>query len=294
MRIVLAERAGFCFGVQRAIDLTFEVADNKAGDTDVCTLGPLIHNPQTVEALQSAGVRVVDSLDEIREGVVIIRSHGVPPAVITEAGNRGLQVVNATCPFVHRAMRWARELYDDGFQVVIVGDCQHPEVIAVRAYTEDTAVVVNSPSEAEKVPFSERLGVVAQTTQSRAHYQACIEALRNRCKELKVFDSICTATTERQQEARELAAKADVMLVVGGRNSANTTRLAEICREAGALTYHIETKDEIDPGWFNIGVDHDLLVGITAGASTPNWLIEEVVERMAELNEKKTRARSSG
>ena len=128
---------------------------------------------------------------------------------------------------------------------------------------------------------------MSRTTQSRAHYQACIEALRNRCKELKVFDSICTATTERQQEARELAAKADVMLVVGGRNSANTTRLAEICREAGALTYHIETKDEIDPGWFNIVVDHDLLVGITAGAYTPNWLIEEVVERMAELNEKK-------
>lgn len=285
MKILLAERAGFCFGVKRAIDLAFETANKQRG-TKIATLGPLIHNPQTVQRLREDGIDVVNSLDELSEGVVIIRSHGVPPATIEEAERKGLAVVDATCPFVRRAMRWANELYQDGYQVVIVGDEAHPEVAAVKAYTNDTAVVIRSADEASKVPESDRIGVVAQTTQSSENFAACIEALRKRCRELKFFDSICTATAERQDEARRLASQVDVMLVVGGHNSANTTRLAEICREAGARTYHIETKDEIKPEWFSNGLDHELTVGITAGASTPKWLIEEVVERMNELNEK--------
>ncbi len=286
VRIILAERAGFCFGVKRAIDLAMKVAGEEEGSGQISSLGPLIHNPQTVERLKAAGIRVADSLDAIQEGVVIIRSHGVPPDVIAQAENRGLRVVDATCPFVRRAMDWAAELFAEGYQVVIVGDRNHPEVAAVRAYTKNTAVVIKSASEAEKVPFSPRLGVVAQTTQSSDNFRGCLEVLRGRCEELKVFDSICTATTQRQEMAAKLAAKADIMLVVGGRNSANTTRLAEICSEAGAFTYHIETRDEIKPEWFSLRTDRELIVGITAGASTPNWLIEEVVERMNELNEK--------
>ena len=285
MKILLAKRAGFCFGVKRAIDLAVKVAKEKQGNR-IATLGPLIHSPQTVQRLREDGIDVINSLDELSEGVVIIRSHGVPPATIEEAKKKGLAVVNATCPFVRRAMHWAEELYQEGYQVVIVGDEDHPEVAAVRAYTNDTAVVIRCAEEASKVPESARIGVVAQTTQSSENFDACIEALRERCHELKFFDSICTATAERQSEARELASQVDVMLVVGGHNSANTTRLAEICREAGAVAYHIETVDEIQPEWFSQRSDGELTVGITAGASTPNWLIEEVVERMNELNEK--------
>ncbi|NLJ86668.1 MAG: bifunctional 4-hydroxy-3-methylbut-2-enyl diphosphate reductase/30S ribosomal protein S1 [Firmicutes bacterium] len=279
MLVELADNAGFCFGVKRAIDTAMETASKHQGEP-ICTLGPLIHNPQTVARLGELGIRTANTIADIDRGIVIIRSHGVPPQVLEEADAKGLTIVDATCPFVVRAMRWAAALEADGYQVVIIGDRDHPEVIAILGATNNTAIVAGSPREIEELPTGDRYGVVAQTTQSLSNYRACIAQLVGKAREAKFYDTICTATARRQQTAQELAARVDVMLVVGGRNSANTTRLAQICRESGARTYHVETQADIDPEWFR----PDDKVGITAGASTPNWLIEEVVQRMTEFD----------
>ncbi|NLY52681.1 MAG: bifunctional 4-hydroxy-3-methylbut-2-enyl diphosphate reductase/30S ribosomal protein S1 [Firmicutes bacterium] len=279
MIVELADNAGFCFGVKRAIETAIKTAEENKG-VSIHTLGPLIHSPQTVARLSGLGIQVADKIEDIDSGVVIIRSHGVPPQTIERARGKGLQVVNATCPFVVRAMTWAAQLREDGYQVVIVGDREHPEVIAILGATDNTGIVVGTPEEAAALPTCEAYGVVAQTTQSLSNFRACIAELVGKAREVKFYDTICTATARRQQAARELASRVDVMLVVGGRNSANTTRLAQICQESGARTYHIETADEIEPSWFRPGDK----VGVTAGASTPNWLIEEVVQRMTEFD----------
>ncbi|NMB45531.1 MAG: bifunctional 4-hydroxy-3-methylbut-2-enyl diphosphate reductase/30S ribosomal protein S1 [Firmicutes bacterium] len=276
--VELADNAGFCFGVKRAIDAAMRTADEHHG-VPIYTLGPLIHSPQTVAHLTERGIKVADRIEEIDTGVVIIRSHGVPPQTIERARAKGLRVVDATCPFVVRAMTWAAGLRRDGYQVVIVGDRDHPEVTAILGATDNTGVVAGNPEEVVALPIGECYGAVAQTTQSLSNYRACIAELVGKAREVKFYDSICTATARRQQAAHELASRVDVMLVVGGRNSANTSRLAQICQESGARTYHIETAEEIEPHWFRLGDK----VGVTAGASTPNWLIEEVVQRMTEF-----------
>lgn len=282
MQVKLAEYAGFCFGVKRAIDTAMRTV-REHREVPIYTLGPLIHNPQVVARLARLGIQVADSIEDIDSGIVIIRSHGVPPEIMARAREKGLKIVDATCPFVVRAMRWAAQLNKDGYQVVIVGERDHPEVIAVLGCTNNRGVVVANPKAVSHIPKAARYGVVAQTTQSLSNYRACVAQLVGMGKEIKVYDTICTATAKRQQAARELASQVDVMLVVGGRNSANTTRLAQICKEGGARTYHIETQEEIDENWFHPGE----IVGVTAGASTPNWLIEEVVERMTEFEEKR-------
>jgi len=244
------------------------------------TLGPLIHNPQAVESLARMGIEPIESLADIDDGTVIIRSHGVPPGVYDEARERNIKLIDATCPFVRRCMRRAKELADSGYQVVIVGEAEHPEVIALRGYVGAGAIVAGNSAELTAMELVQRVGCVAQTTQSLENYQACVSVLLARAEELKVYNTICTATAERQSTALELASNVDVMLVVGGRNSANTTRLAKICAESGARTYHIETANEIRPEWFQ----SDDKVGVTAGASTPTWSIEGVMTRMAELD----------
>ncbi|NLA59438.1 MAG: bifunctional 4-hydroxy-3-methylbut-2-enyl diphosphate reductase/30S ribosomal protein S1 [Firmicutes bacterium] len=279
MNVELADNAGFCFGVKRAIETAVKTAEENKG-VPIHTLGPLIHSPQTVARLSELGIQVADRIEDIDSGVVIIRSHGVPPQTMERAQGKGLQVVDATCPFVVRAMTWAAQLREDGYQVVIVGDREHPEVIAILGATDNTGILVGTPEEAAALPACEAYGVVAQKTQSLSNVRACIAELVGEAREVKCYDTICTATARRQQAARDLASRVDVMLVVGGRNSANTTRLAQICQESGARTYHIETADEIEPRWFRPGDK----VGVTAGASTPNWLIEEVVQRMTEFD----------
>jgi ribosomal protein S1/(E)-4-hydroxy-3-methyl-but-2-enyl pyrophosphate reductase len=276
--VELADNAGFCFGVKRAIDAAMRTANEHQG-VPIHTLGPLIHSPQTVARLAKLGIQVAHKIEEIDTGVVIIRSHGVPPQTIERAQAKGLHVVDATCPFVVRAITWAAELHEEGYQVVIIGDRDHPEVIAILGATDNTGVVVGNLEEVAKLPIGESYGVVAQTTQSLSNYRACISELVGKAREVKFYDTICTATARRQQAARELASRVDVMLVVGGRNSANTSRLAQICQESGAYTHHIETAMEIESHWFS---PQDK-VGVTAGASTPNWLIEEVVQRMTEF-----------
>ncbi|MHB1135480.1 MAG: 4-hydroxy-3-methylbut-2-enyl diphosphate reductase [Coriobacteriia bacterium] len=275
MKVVVARHAGVCYGVERALKLATEAANTAER---VSTLGPLIHNPQAVAALQEQGVGVASSLDDIKGGTVVIRSHGVDPAVIVEAQARGLDVVDATCPFVRAAHTCAAELAAAGYAVVIVGESDHPEVEGILAHAGGEAVIVERASDLPaKLP--RRIGVVVQTTQQLSTLREVVDQLLPRTAELRVCNTICSATAKRQTSAAELADEVDVIVVVGGHNSGNTTRLSEICRARNPRTHHVETAKELDSAWFSgAGV-----VGVTAGASTPDEQIQGVITAIESL-----------
>jgi small subunit ribosomal protein S1 len=284
LEIILAKHAGLCFGVKRALDLTVDAAKKAAENKErIYSLGPVIHNPQAVAQLEEMGVMVADTLDEVESGQLVVRSHGVPASVREDALERSLKLVDATCPFVRRSIRWASNLQKNGYQVVVVGEVGHPEIQAVLGSLDGQGWVIASPKEAQDLSRCPRMGVVAQTTQSFDNYQACVVALMEKAEEIRVYNTICPATAQRQAAAYELAQKVDVMLVIGGHNSANTSRLAQMCGKGGARTYHIETEAELKKEWFNSVAT----VGITAGASTPTWLIEGVIRRMKEFSEER-------
>jgi len=274
MKIILAESAGFCFGVKRATNMAFEAAEHYH---QICSLGPIIHSPQLVEKLEEKGVRVIEKVEDIPEGAVIIRSHGVTADELDGILAREMKIVDATCPFVKKAQDHAALLSKEGYVVILVGEAEHPEVQGIVSYARDGEVyVVADRRQAEDLPRKGRIGVVAQTTQSFENLRQVVEVCLEKSKELRVFNTICSATTVRQNEARTIARQVDMMLVVGGFNSANTNRLAQICREIQSRTHHVETAGQIDPAWF-AGV---ATVGITAGASTPRWIIDEVMQRV--------------
>ena len=275
--IFTAQEAGFCFGVKRAI----EIAKKAASDSDsypVYTLGPIIHNPQVVKNLEKLGIKPIKSIDDIEKGTVIIRSHGVPPDIIKKAKSKGLQVLDTTCPFVKKAQQYAKELIDRGYQTIIYGDHDHPEVVGIYGATDKKAIIVSNQSELNSIRIQSKLGFVAQTTKSPASFRELISSVIVDVKELKVYNTICNTTETRQQSAAELAEKVDIMFVIGGHNSANTNRLSEICAKTDTPTYHIETVAEINKQW----LEEKKKIGITAGASTPDWLIKEVIEAMSE------------
>jgi len=277
MEIVLAKSAGFCFGVKRATQMAFAAADQHP---HICSLGPIIHSPQVVDRLAQKGVEVVDRVEDIAGGAVIIRSHGVTAGEMEAIAGRDLTVIDATCPFVKKAQEYAARLAAEGYSVVIVGEAEHPEVQGIVSYAAHGQVqVVANPAQAALLPRFGRVGIVAQTTQSFENLRQVTDICLEKCQELRVYNTICDATSVRQNEAREIARQVDVMLVIGGFNSANTTRLAHICEEIQPATHHLETAGEIKLDWF-AGARR---IGITAGASTPGWLIEEVVSRVAEL-----------
>ena len=277
MKVILAKRAGFCFGVKRATQMAFEAA-GKGNKT--FTLGPIIHSPQVVNKLEGMGVRVLKNLDSMDNGTIIIRSHGVASDEIDEAVQKKLEIVDATCPFVKKAQEHVKSLSASGYGVVVVGDADHPEVQGIVSYGGDKVFVVGSGEEVKKLPKMRKIGVVAQTTQSFENLKNVVSECLLRGGEIRVFNTICDATAVRQEEAKELAGQVDCMLVVGGFNSANTRRLSEVCAELQCRTHHIETAAEIDPAWFD-GVER---VGVTAGASTPKWIIDEVMSKIEELN----------
>lgn len=276
LKIFLAKYLGFCYGVKRAIKIAKENADGKC-----CTLGPIIHNPQMVERLKAEGVDSAENLSSVEEGTVIIRSHGVGPKIYEEIKAKGLRTVDATCPHVKRAQLAARELVKEGYDVVIVGERNHPEVKSILEWAEKSTTIIESEAEAENFAPCQRLGIVSQTTVSEAHFERIVLQLLKKSSDIRILRTICTATDQRQKAALELAEKVDVMLVVGGRNSANTTKLAKLC-ETKCKTYHIETAEEIQFDWFTKSTQNinALKVGVTAGASTPDWLIEEVTEKL--------------
>ena len=276
MEIRLAKTAGFCFGVNRAVELTYNLLNE---GHKVATLGPLIHNPQAVADMERRGALVADTVDDIPTGYeVIIRSHGVPRTIYDTLEQRGLVYHDATCPFVKKVHLAARRLADEGYQVVVVGEKGHPEVEATLPHAPG-AIVVGTSEEAEALAPCKKLGVVVQTTQSRARLADVVSVLLSKAEEVRVMNTICEATSGHQGACAELAAKADVMVVIGGRISANTTRLAEISRGLCPATHHIEGADELLPEWFE-GAE---VIGITAGASTPASQIEAVRDAIQEM-----------
>jgi 4-hydroxy-3-methylbut-2-enyl diphosphate reductase len=278
MRVLVARHAGVCYGVQRALDLAEREA---AGGGPVATYGPLIHNPQAVARLREQGVEVAATLDDVPSGTLIIRSHGVDPAVIAEAQSRGLSVVDATCPFVQAAHRCAADLVQAGLAVVIVGESDHPEVEGILAHAGGSAVIVQRADDLPERGLGRRVGVVVQTTQPQSVLQEVVAAILPRVTELRVCNTICGATAQRQRSASEIADEVDVVVVVGGYNSGNTTRLADICRARNPRTHHVETADELDPAWFE-GTE---VVGVTAGASTPDEQIQGVIAAIEALGD---------
>jgi len=277
MKIILAQSAGFCFGVKRATQMAFEAAGKYPR---LSSLGPIIHSPQLVKKLEEEGVEVVQEVKDLPESPVIIRSHGVTRGEFDGIINRGLKIVDATCPFVKKAQEYAALLSSEGYTVIIVGEEEHPEVQGIVSYARDGKVfVVADREQAESLPRMNKVGVVAQTTQSLENLHHIVETCLRKSKELRVFNTICDATSLRQEEARSIAREADVMIVIGGFNSANTNRLARICRDIQPDTHHVETAEEIKPSWF----ENVESVGVTAGASTPMWIIEDVLEKLTAI-----------
>ena len=277
MKTVLAPKAGFCFGVKRALDLVMKTA--RETNANIYTLGPLIHNPQVVEDLSKKGIKEANDITDIPGGVVIVRSHGVGPEIFKKAGELNLHIVDATCPFVKKAQELAKELNEQGYQVVVVGDKEHPEVTGILGWTGHNGIVVETPEQAAGLPSFEKIGIISQTTQPEENFNKIVSVLKEKSEQVATYNTICHATRDRQDAAVELAKKVDLMIVVGGKNSANTQKLARLCADTGTVTYHIETAGEFRDQW----LDGRKLVGITAGASTPDWIIEEVKSHMEEV-----------
>lgn len=284
MKIILAETAGFCMGVRRALTRTLEAASNPGTERPIVTDGPLIHNRQVLDVLERKGVRTRDG-DE-SGGTVLIRAHGVSPQKKRDLKRDYDTVIDATCPHVTRVQKIAQEYTRKGYHCLIVGDPGHAEVEGVLSYAGKNGTVVQDPEEVEHLPDMEKVVVVAQTTQDESVFEEVVWLLRDKYEKCEVFDTICRATHKRQAEARSLAEKVDAMIVVGGYNSANTRRLADICSGTGTPTYHIETEDEL-PLSDLLGCDR---IGVTAGASTANWMIRRVMGRLRSEHQRATRS----
>ncbi|MBI5562655.1 MAG: 4-hydroxy-3-methylbut-2-enyl diphosphate reductase [Deltaproteobacteria bacterium] len=281
MEIFIAKSSGFCFGVKRAINMADSCARETRGE--IYTLGPIIHNPQVVKRLEeSSGVHAKKSIGEVERGTVIIRSHGARLDELNKAKDKGLNIVDATCPFVKKAQDLVSRLSAEGYTVIVAGEKDHPEVKGLVSYGSAGIRVADCAEALADMPRTKKIGVIAQTTLPIEKLEDVVSACLVKASELKVFNTICNATSIRQKESAELARKVDVMVVVGGRNSANTRRLAEICRSIREKTHHIEVASEIDPAWF----EGAQTVGVTSGASTPDWVIDEAVGKIRAISGK--------
>ena len=271
MKVIFAKEMGFCYGVRRAVESAIASANDPSG---AVTLGPIIHNPQMVAKLKEMGVGVVDSLDSVNSQKVIIRSHGVGPQIYHNAEERGIEILDATCPHVRKVREAVLEFAREGRRIIIIGEADHPEVQGVKDWGGDRAEVISTVEEAERIPFGDNIGVVAQTTFQNSIFEELVKIIKTKAEDVAVRPTICAATELRQQAVRDLCEEIEIVVVVGGKNSGNTKRLAEIAREAGKKVILVEVSSELDPKEF-VGVE---AVGITAGASTPDDIIEEVQE----------------
>jgi len=281
LKIEKAAKLGFCFGVRQAIDIVEKVALERGG---VETLGAVVHNQQVLDRLSGIGVRVADSVGGIQSNTVVIGAHGVSPKVEEEIQARQIEIVNTTCPFVRRAQVAAQRLAKAGFLVIVYGDADHTEVEGILGWAEGKGMAtLDAPSIAKLNPLPRHLGILSQTTQIPAHFlefvKKIIDSAFTKDSEFRIIDTICHESRDRQAAAVELAGRVDLMLVIGSHNSANTRRLAELCSKA-STTYLIETADEIKPAWLQ-GKSN---IGITAGASTSEQTIDEVINKLEALN----------
>ena len=278
MKIYKARAMGFCYGVRKAM----EIAENAAASGQkTVTLGPIIHNPQVVARLAGKGISPVTSTDEITDETVIIRSHGIGPSCYNNLKRKKSVLLDATCPFVKRNQEIAKGLAAEGKKIVLVGEKKHPEMLSVAEWAGEAPYIVETMEDVEALPDLDEVHIVIQTTFSLSLADRLITAIKRKAGSVSVHKTICNATSDRQTAAGELARNVDVMIVIGGRNSANTGRLVEVCQAEGAVTHHIETAAELKKEWFH----SQCKVGITAGASTPDWIIEEVFFIMEDMNE---------
>lgn len=279
MEILLARDMGFCWGVRRAIDIMEKAADEKG---EIISLGPIVHNPQVVRELEERGVRTAGDLSDGDSLPVAITAHGVGPDVLEDARSRGNEVIDTTCPIVTRSQRWAKKMAEAGFTVVIFGDPNHREVRGVLAWAGANAIAIQ---DGDPLPadLPSRLAVISQTTQSPERFAEFLSRLMQehvgKISELRVINTLCDVTSSQQAAARELAQEVDLVLVVGGRSSANTRHLLDVCKEEGSVAYHVEGPDDLRAEWLK-GCER---VGVTAGASTPDSAVEAVVRRVQRL-----------
>jgi (E)-4-hydroxy-3-methyl-but-2-enyl pyrophosphate reductase len=285
MQVLLADEYGFCFGVERAVELVEEAV--AAGDT-VRSLGPLIHNEQEMDRLASQGVSTVEAPTDISRGeTAVIRAHGVTPQVQRELEEKASKVVDATCPFVTRVQKLAARAAEEDRHVIVVGSPDHPEMIGVKGYAPDHAFIIKDESEVPGLPRLRRPLVVSQTTIKAKTFFDTAEAIKTKTDdEVQVVNTICSATRDRQDAARALAGEVDAFYVIGGNHSSNSRKLLSVCKEQCEKSFLIETALEINPADL-VGVER---VGVTAGASTPKWLIDEVVARLEEIGKMKQAA----
>jgi len=278
LQILLAKKAGFCSGVRRAFHIT-EEASREAGSW--CTLGPLVHNDEVVRYFRTKGIEPVNKIEDINCGGVIIRTHGVSPEVIQQAAQQGFLTQDATCPLVKRVHEVAELLKGEGYDIIIYGDLDHPEVEGILGWCNNKATVVANTDEAHQVNEVRRLGIISQTTKDEKEFYAIAAALLPKAQEVRVFNTLCSATRQRQEAARELSQEVELMLVIGDQNSSNTKTLTQECLKTGVKTWQIQSAADIKPEYL-VGVNK---VGITAGASTPDWIIKEVLDRMTEFDD---------
>ena len=275
--VILAKYAGFCFGVQRAVEESIKI--QKMHNKRIYTLGPLIHNNDVVKYLEDNNIFAIEfsNIDKLKkDDVIVIRSHGVTKKVMDSLYERGLEVVNATCPFVTNIQKKVNKYSNLGYSIVILGDANHPEVIGINGWCDDNGIITKDGSFVDKVP--RKVCAVSQTTEKEENWKNTISNLASQSKELLAFNTICSATEERQTSVEELSQFVDAMIVIGGKNSSNTTKLYQIAKKYCEKTIHIENIKELSEEFLQ---DESIKrVGITAGASTPDWIIKEVVEKV--------------
>ncbi|WP_297131479.1 4-hydroxy-3-methylbut-2-enyl diphosphate reductase [Terrisporobacter sp.] len=280
MEVRIAENAGFCFGVKRAMKMAWDELENKEDD-DIYSLGPLIHNKQAVDKYKEKGLVEIDSLDKIpNDSKLIIRSHGVGKNVYTDSESKNMDIIDTTCPFVKKIHDIVKEFSSKGYRIIVIGNANHPEIIGINGWCDNEAIVINSEEEIDNNLFDpcDKYCVVSQTTANLEFFDKIVNMLKEKINNLTVKNTICFATKERQLSAIDLANEVDCMVVIGGKHSSNTQKLVNICKGI-VPTFSIETKEELDKDI----LDGFKIAGVTAGASTPDWIIDEVIKYLKEI-----------
>ena len=280
MEVRIAENAGFCFGVKRAMNMAWDELENKNGNK-VYSLGPLIHNKQAVDKYKEKGLLEMDSLDKVpNDSKLIIRSHGVAEDVYVQSKSKNMDIVDTTCPFVKKIHEIVKEFSNNGYKIIIVGNATHPEIVGINGWCNNEAFVVNSEEDVDNILFNndDKYCVVSQTTANLEHFDKIVEKINSKTDNLTVKNTICFATKERQLSATDLAKEVDCMVVIGGKHSSNTQKLVNICKNI-VPTFSIETKEELQKDMF----EGFKVAGVTAGASTPDWIIDEIIEYLKEI-----------
>ncbi len=273
MKIEVASHAGFCYGVERAMNITDQA---NGEDKKIFTYGPLIHNEQVVQKLEAEGVFAVNDINDATEGTLIIRSHGAPESILDDARDMGIEVIDATCPYVRKIQEKVKKYSSEGYAIIIVGDEKHPEVIGINGWCGNKAFIVDTAEDVKHINDNGPTCMVVQTTFRYEIYKEILEAAQTVIKDLVAFNTICAATSKRQSAALELAGRVEAMIVIGGKHSSNTVKLAQICSSVCKKTYHIQTYLDLSV----TEIKNCDSIGITAGASTPNWIIDEIINKL--------------